>query len=292
VNEMTRVEAEKVADVAPARQRWRWPLMLAIPLLIVAIGAWFWLTGGKTVSTDNAQIGAHVVNVAPEVAGRITEVDVVENQRVKAGDILYRIDSQPYRIALEQAAAAVGTARLDIAQLQGTYQSKAADIGSSASDVALAQENFRRQKELLDKGFTTRANFDAAKAALDSAQAKRSVAVADAQAAQAVLGASASGGHPQVEAAIAARDKAAYDLQRTVVRAPIAGRISQTDKLQPGTMAIQMLPNISVVGAEDYWVEANFKETQLAKIRVGQPAEVEIDAIPGRTFKARVTGIG
>ncbi|HWL46322.1 MAG TPA: HlyD family secretion protein, partial [Sphingomonadaceae bacterium] len=158
--------------------------------------------------------------------------------------------------------------------------------------VALAEENFRRQQELLAKGFTTRASYDAAHAALRSAQAKRAVAAADAEAARAMLGASGRGGHPQIEAAIATRDQAALDLRRTEVRAPIDGIVAQTDKLQPGSQAVPLLSNISVVGTKGYWIDANFKETQLEKIRIGQPAEVRIDALPGKRYEAHVTGIG
>lgn len=298
MNEMTRVEGEVatpvVAPEAPAKERkpHRLTMMLALPVLLLAVGLYFWLTGGKTVSTENAQVNAHVVNVAPEVSGAITDVYVTENQRVKAGDLLYRIDPAPYRIALLQAEAAVGNAQLQIEELEGGYSSKVADIGSKASDVQLARENFQRQKELLARGFTTRANYDAARASLATAIADRNVAAADAQTARAMLGSSAQGGHPQVEAAIAQREKARLDLARTELRAPIDGVISQTEKLNRGAMATQMLPNVSIVGGGDPWVEANFKETQLAKIRVGQPAEIEIDAIPGRSFKARVASIG
>jgi membrane fusion protein (multidrug efflux system) len=294
MNEMSRVEAGERADVVPAlpSRRRRLTLMLSVPLLLAAIGLYVWLTSGATVSTDNAQIGAPVVNIAPEVSGRVLAVYVAENQRVKTGDLLYRVDPEPYRIALLEAEAAVGQARLQIAQMQGNYSSRAADIGSATADVALAEENFRRQQELLGKGFTTRANFDAARAALASARAKRAVSAADAQAARAMLGASAQGGHPQVEAAIATREQAALDLRRTEVRAPIDGIVAQTDRLQPGSQAVPLLSNISVVGTSGYWVDANFKETQLEKIRIGQPAEVTIDALPGRRYRAHVTGIG
>jgi membrane fusion protein (multidrug efflux system) len=292
MNEMTRVAGEDVETPAPAKRRWRTPLMLSVPLLLIAIGLYFWLSGGKTVSTDNAQVGAHVISVAPEISGRIVDVRVVENQRVKAGDLLFRIDPEPFRIALQEADAAVGNARLEINQMESGYTAKVADIGMRASDVALARENFRRQQELIARGFTTRAAFDSAKAALASAEAQRRSAAAEAQSAQAMLGASAQGGHPQVEAALARRAKAALDLKRTEVRAPVDGVISQADKLQPGAMAMQMLSAVSLVGGGDYWIEANFKETQLARIRVGQPAEVEIDAVPGKPLKAHVIGIG
>ncbi len=235
---------------------------------------------------------AHVVDVAPEVGGRITDVYVTENQRVKKGDLLYQIDPEPYRIALMQAEAAVGTSRLQIAEMKSGYSSKVADIDAKISDVELAQQNFDRQKELLATGFTTRARYDEAHAQLAAAQSQRAVANADAESARAMIDTSADGRHPQVEAAQAVAAKAKLDLTRSTIRAPIDGIVSQTDRLAPGTMAVQMLSNISVVGGGKPWIEANFKETQLAKIRPGQRAEIQIDAIPDRSFKAHVTGIG
>jgi len=297
MNEMTKIEGERIASIPDGgsgmvTKRKRLALMLSLPLMLIAAGVYFWLVSGRTVSTDNAQVTAHVVSIAPEVGGRITQVFVTENQRVKAGDPLFRIDPEPYRIALMQADAAVGNARLQIEQMESGYSARVADIGAKASDVRLAEENFRRQQDLLAKGFTTRAAFDAARAALATAQSERNSAAADAQSALAMLGSSPRGGHPQVEAAVAMREKAALDLKHTDVRAPISGIASQTERLNPGAMAVQMMPMVSIVGGGDPWIEANFKETQLAKIRVGQPAEVEIDAIPGRSFKARVTSIG
>jgi membrane fusion protein (multidrug efflux system) len=294
VNIMRKVEGETLADSAtPARSGWtKRIVMLSVPALLIAVGLFFWLTSGRTVSTDNAQIVAHVVNVAPEISGRITDVYVGENQRVKKGDLLYRIDPDPFRIALMQAEAALGTSRLQISEMQSGYSSKVADIGAKVSDLQLANENFERQKELLNRGFTTRARFDEARAVLAAAESQRAVAAADAQTAQAMLGRSNNGGHPQVESAQAAVAKARLDLTRTEVRAPIDGVTSQTDRLAPGAMAMQMLGNVSIVGGGAPWIEANFKETQLAKIRQGQLAEVKIDAIPGRSFKAHVTGIG
>ncbi len=290
---MRSLSADDDAAAAPVNERklGRLFVMLSVPALLIAAGLYFWLTGGRTVSTDNAQVNAHVSEIGTEIPGRVTEVFVVENQVVKKGDLLFRLDPSPYRIALMEAEAAVGKAQLSVAELQSTYLSKRADTQKSVSDVTLARDTFRRQQELLARGFTTRATFDAAKAALAAAIAEEASASSEAESARASLGTSKFGGHPVVEAAVAARDKAAYDMARTEIRAPIGGRISQADKLAPGTVAIQMLPLVNIVSDTGYWIDANFKETQLDKVRVGQRADIELDAIPGRTFKGHVIGI-
>jgi membrane fusion protein (multidrug efflux system) len=295
MNDMSKVSGtiEATPDV-PANARWplrRYAIMLSVPVILLAIGLYFWLTSGTTVSTDNAQVNAHVVAITPEITGRVTDVFVVENQHVKKGDLLLRLDQTSFRIALMQADAAVGNAQLNMAQLESTYHAKQADSVKSGSDVSLARDTYKRQQELLARGFTTRASYDAAKAALAAAEAELASSQSSAESAQAVLGKSANGGHPQIEAAIAMRDKAKLDLDRTEIRAPIDGVISQADKLSPGVMAIQMLSVVSIVD-NGYWIDANFKETQLANVRIGQRADVTMDAIPGRIFKAHVTGIG
>ena len=305
MNEMSKIAPEAATAVASPTRR-PWALMLSIPLLIVVVAAYFWLTSGRTVTTDNAEVGAPVVTISSEVGGKIIEVDVHENQPVKPGDVLFKLDPAPFQIALLEAQAALGNAQMSVSELKGTAASKDADaankaaaIQSTAAQVALARETFRRQTDLMAKGFTTRAQLDAARSALASAQAAQVAAVADTQSARASaaaarskLGVDVNGVPPSVAAAQAMVEKAKLDLSRTIIRAPIAGIVTQSDKLQIGNNVLQALPEVSIVGSGGYWVDANFKETQLAKLRIGQPADVEIDAIPGKTFCARVSGIG
>ncbi len=305
MNEVTRIDSEDATEAPPelappvaieeprqALSKTRLALILSLPLVLVAVGLYLWLTSGKTVSTDNAAVGAHVVSIAPEVGGRIVEVAVTDNQIVEPGQLLFRIDPAPYRIALLESEAAVGNARLQINQMNGDYSAKLADTAEKSSDVELASENFRRQKQLLARGFTTRANYDAASAALSAAVAARSSAAATAKATQAMLATSVGGGHPQVMSATAQREKAALNLARTELRAPIGGRIAQADRLEPGNTAVVALPMVSIVDDRKMWIDANFKETQLARIRPGQRATVKIEAIPDRTFRAHVLSIG
>ncbi len=233
-----------------------------------------------------------MIGVATEVTGRITDVRVRENQRVAAGDLLFRVDEAPYRIALAEAEASLADARIRVAQLGSALAARQADAGAKAAEMRMNQETLDRQTRLLKAGFTTRANYDAAVAALDTSRQDRASAVADVAAARTALGNGDKADHPFILAAMAARDKAALDLERTVVKAPQAGIVSQTDRLQVGQLALTGMPALSLVIPQGGWVEANFKETQLDKMHVGQPAKIRFDAFPGRHFDARVISIG
>lgn len=281
------------ADVATGIARWRKPLMLAVPLLLLAVGAYFWLTSGRYVSTDNAYVRQDRVMVAPEITGRVAEVAVRENQHVEAGQLLFRLDPEPFRIAQAQAQAALASARLQVAQLHETYAEKGTDIGSAQADVALAESNFARQQQLLKAGFTTRANYDQARAALASARERLAGTRAASANARAALGPGGpTDSHPLVRAALAQLEKANLDLERTAVRAPFAGTVSQSSKLQIGAITIPGITGVTVVRSAGAWVEANFKETDLENMRVGQPAEIELDAYPQHPLRAKVASIG
>lgn len=293
----TPASAPVTAAEAPAASRRRWlrpALMVSVPLLIVAIGAWFWLTAGRFVSTDNAYVGQDKVSVSSDVAGRIVEVGVRENQSVSAGDLLFRIDPAPYRIAVDQANASIANAQVQVASLQSDLRGTNADIQAARDAIQNAQEDFQRQSELMARGFTTRARLQQSQHALEQARAQLLNAQSAADQARAKLstGAAVPGQNPAVAAALVGREKASLDLSRTAVRAPVAGTISQTDRLQVGQMMVTGLPAVSIVANGTSWVEANFKETDLDHMRVGQPAEVTLDAYPGMKLKGHVQSIG
>ncbi|WP_174278607.1 HlyD family secretion protein [Sphingomonas bacterium] len=291
-----RVTASPPPEPAPAPVRaWRRPLLIAIvPLLIAVIGGYVWLTAGRSVSTDNAYVQQDRVSVSSDVAGRIVEVGARENQAVKAGDLLFRIDPAPYRIAVEQANAAIANAQVSVATLQASFVGKGADIQAARDAIANAQENYDRQRQLMASGFTTRASLQSAEHALSQARAQMLNAQASATEARSKLqtGAAVPGENPAIAAAQVQRDRANLDLTRTAVRAPVSGTIAQTSRLQVGNMMITGLPAVSIVASSRSWVEANFKETDLNKMRVGQPAEISFDAYPGLRLRGHVESIG
>lgn len=285
--------AEPVA-VAPRRSRWRWPLLLSIPLLIAAVGAYFWLTGGTTVSTDNAYVQQNKVSIAPEVGGRIVSVAVAENQTVKAGDILFTIDPAPYRLAVTQADAAIAAAQVQVATLQSAVPGDQGAIEAARSSLTFAQENFDRNQALMRRGFNTNANMEKAQNQVAQARAVLVGAQADAAESRAKLstGAAVPGVNPQVAAGKAQRAAAELNLSRTVVRAPVDGVVTQADRLQIGQQAVAGLPTLTVVAGTGTWIEANFKETDLDHVVVGQPATVRFDAYPELELAAKVASIG
>ncbi|MEG3089675.1 HlyD family secretion protein [Sphingomonas sp. PB4P5] len=279
-------------DPAPNRRWGRTALMLSVPLLVIAVAAYLWFTAGRFVSTDNAYVSQDKVSVSSDVAGRIVQVAVRENETVKAGDLLFRIDPDPYRIAVQQADAAIANARVDIGALQSSYQGKGADIQAAQDQILAAKQDYDRQTALMKQGFTTRARLEQAEHSLQQARAALGNAQAGEAEARAKLATGGSTVSPAIAAAQVQRAKAALDLTRTAVYAPYGGTISQSDRLQVGQMMVTGLPAVSIVKSNRSWVEANFKETDLNQMRVGQPAEVTFDAYKGLKLKGHVQSIG
>lgn len=281
-------DAESVV-VRNRRSALRPVLMLIVPLLLLGMGGYWWLTGGTTESTDNAQVKTDIVSASAQVTGPIIEVDVKNGDHVKAGDILFRIDPAPFQVALEQAEGQLAAAKLQTAQLRTEAAGTGADIAGAQANLAVKQKAFARQEALLKQGFTTRADYDSAFNDLRTAEAQLGDAKAKAANAQAAI---APGEQPSVEQAQAAVDKAKLDLDRTTVRAPMSGDIANADRLQVGQMAVQGLGMLSLVHSNGAWVEANFKEKQLTRMVPGQKATITIDAYPSVKFPGYVQSVG
>ncbi len=269
-------------------------LMTSLPIALAAVGAGYYLLTAGTVSTDNAYVRQDVVSVSADVVGKIVSVAVRENQHVNKGDLLFRIDPEPYRVALAQADAQIAAAQVNVGELHSKFSSTGVDIAKARKDIAFAQTEYDRQRKLADQGFTTRARLDAARYALDVAQASLNTAQAEATEARSALatGGQVPGVNPQLAAARAQRAKALLDLRRTEVRAPVSGMVSQSERLQIGQMLVTGLPAVSIVANDASWVEANFKETQLDRLKPGQKARISLDAYSGITLRGHVASIG
>jgi membrane fusion protein (multidrug efflux system) len=269
-------------------------LLLSVPLVLIVAAVAYYLMHRQYVSTDNAYVQQDKVSVSALVSGNIVDVAVRANQMVKAGDVLFRIDPAPFKIAIEQADAAIAGAQVRVVGLQTELSTTGVDINAAREDVAFYEEEYRRQSELMQRGFTTRARLQAAEHALSDARSKVATAQADAAKARAALatGSAAPGVNPGVLAGQAQKERALLDLSRTVVRAPIAGKVTSADRLQIGQMMQSGLPALTIVASDRSWVEANFKETDLARMRVGQPATLEFDAYPDIKLKGHVASIG
>ena len=291
MNEMTTetMTGTPVEESSNATRRWLRPfLMLVVPALILLAGGYYWIASGRYVSTDNAQVQQDIVGIAAQVGGPIVEVDVQENQRVKKGDVLFRIDPAPYRVALMQAEAQLAAARLQTSQLRTQASGTGSDITGAQANLEIKRNAFARQQALLKRGFTTRADYDDALNDVRAAETTLADARARAANAHAAL---APGEQPSVAQAEAAVAKAKLDLDRTVIHAPADGTIANADRLVIGQTVIQGVSMLSLVRSKEAWVEANFKEKDLARMVPGQKVTIKIDAYPG-ALQGHVAGIG
>ena len=254
----------KARDRTRRRQLVRWSLLLGGPALVLVAVGWFWLTGGRYVGTDNAYVQADTVQVATDVAGLVKSIAVGDDQHVMRGQILFTLDDAPYRAALASAEAQIRMAATELEALKASYAKSAADIEQARSDVAFYEKEHARQVDLAGRRVSAQAQLDAARHNLDAARARVSALEQE----QASIAAQLNGDptapieqHPRYLAAVAAKDRAAHDLDSTVVRASIEGMTARVSALQPGEYLDAGQAAFALVGTER-WIEANPKETR------------------------------
>jgi membrane fusion protein, multidrug efflux system len=266
-------------------------LLIGGPVLVLVVLAFFYLTGGRYVSTDDAYIQSARVDISTEVSGRILEIDVRDNQHVKKGDILFRLDTPRFQIAVADARAQLAAAMQKVPALKAAYRQRLADEAAARSTLAYQQRESSRQTELQSQGISSRAQLDVAKTGFQSSQ--QQVAAAEQQTASALadLGGDANASPeslPVVRQAQAALDRALLELSYTVVHAPMDGIVAKVDQIQVGDHINMATPLFALMSDRNMWVEANFKETDLTHMRPGQHATFSVDAYSGKTFKGTV----
>ena len=252
----------------PLRQRLRLPLMLAGPLVVLIAATWWYLTSGRYVSTDDAYVQAARTMISTDVAGRVVAVEIGDNQRVTKGQVLFRLDDRPFRIAIEEAKAMLAAARLQIEAMKATYRQKLAELRAAQDTLTYQQREFERQRQLAASGVAARATYDQVQNAQQQAEHKVTSTQSDANNILAQLGGDANiatDQHPTVQRAQAALDKAELDLSYAT---PVFSMMS--DRI---------------------WVEANFKETELTYMRQGQEATVEIDTYPDAQCRGKLVSL-
>lgn len=292
------VAAVATPPEAPAKKKGggrRLALMISVPVILIAGGAYFWLNGGRYEDTDNAYITQPIVSISPDIAGRIIEIDVKENQFVKAGATLFKMDPAPFQNALDQANAALASARLGVEQLRVNYSTAQAKLATDQQTLVIQQRTQARNTDLLAKGVASATTVDQGALAVQTAQ--QSVDL-DKQSVQGTLAALNNNpdlktdDYPAVKGAVAAAASAQLNLTKTTVVAPAAGVISQISSFNIGQYVGEGTAIVSLVETDNTWVEANFKETQLETIKVGQPATVVVDSYGGTKLKGTVESVG
>jgi membrane fusion protein (multidrug efflux system) len=296
-DEATTAEREATTALAPAEvarrpgflSRFRWPLMIGGPLLLLAIAGYFVLTSGGSQNTDDAYVQANRVPVSASIGGRVIELDVTENQPVKAGQTLFKLDTRDLAASMEQSQAQLSSARLQVQALRASYQQAQEAVTTAKTTAAFDDREVIRQQALMSAGVASRDqyetavhNADMARQGIASAQQALAKALADLGGAQAT-----ADNQPMVLQAKAALDKAQLNLSYGAIVAPQAGVVTRVDQLQVGSY-VNPAQTLFWLVAGTPWIEANFKEDQLAKMRIGQPATIHIDACPNHDFPGHV----
>ncbi|TDX33134.1 HlyD family secretion protein [Rhodovulum visakhapatnamense] len=263
----------------------RKPVLAGLAVLALAgVLVWWWTHQRVYPGTDDAYVGAHVLTVVPEVGGRIAELAVDENDHVAAGDLMFRIEDRALKAAVDQARA-----RADAAlQSAGAAAEAELDVARAASREAEA--DYLRQEGLFRRNDVSQSALDRALAARDQALAEETAAAQQLARAQASLG-DEGDRNAGVREALAALQMAEIDLDHATVTAPESGWIANID-LRPGSVVTAGQALFSLVGDAEWWIEANFKETDLTRIRPGQPAAIGIDLCPALDLEGRVASIG
>ncbi|MDB5482019.1 MAG: hemolysin secretion protein [Caulobacteraceae bacterium] len=277
-----------------APRRWVRPaLFLLLPVALIGGGYWY-VTGGRMVSMEDAYVEADKVGVSTDVSGVVKDVDVAENQPVVAGQVLYRLDDLPFRLALERAQAQVGAMRNDLNALKASYGDMQAQVKQGKNDVQYFGVEANRQQDLLTAHVASQSSFDSAHRNLQTAQQK--VASLDQQLAAIAANLNGDPGgpverNPRYLEAVAQRDEAARQLEHTVVRAPFAGIATNVPSIAPGKYLQASTTAFYLVSADHVWVDANPKETELTYVRTGQPATVKVDTYPDARWRGVVESI-
>ena len=278
----------------PLKAQLRPLLMVGVPLLFAAFGYARYQAGEPFVSTDNAYARVAKASINARVSGQVVEIAVQDNQLVRKGQVLFRINPEPFQIAVNRAEAQLSVARLRIDGLKASYRQQQAELQSARESADFDQKEFARKKALVASEFVSRAVYE--RADTDLKVARQRIASIEQQIASTVVALSGNpnidaDSHPTVREARAQLDEAQLYLGYATVYAPDDGIVAKVDDLQVGNFVNNGAPAFALLSAREIWVEANFRETQVTHMRPGQAATISIDTYPDHVFKAHVTSM-
>lgn len=276
------------------KQSLKRPIMFAMLPIALLAGGYFYVTGGAIMSTDNAYVEADIVGVSDDISGIVKEVDVRDNQTVRKGDVLFKLEDEPFRIAFDKADAQLGMVKNDLLAMRTNYKDMQAQIEQAKADIALNSLTVDRQQKLLVNNYTAQATLDAARNTLVASQQK----LASLTQQLAGIAVNLNGDpdapveeHPRYKNALAARDEAARQLSHTILKAPFEGIVTNVPTLQPGQYLASGTTAFNIVSTDHLWVEANPKETELTSVEPGQKVSVTVDTYPGQEWTGTVESI-
>jgi len=276
------------------RSRWRLPLLVAGPVTAIVLALAVYFMGGRYVSEENSYIGANTIAIAPQVSGVVTEITASQNQQVDAGQPLFKIDPEPYQIALDGAKAQLGITHDQIAAQMETYKSHQQQVQQAQASLTYVQQELQRAQQLVSRGAATQAQLDAA--TRDQQVASRALASAQSEAAAALAQIGGDGDkpieqRPQYIAIEAKLRDAERNLRLTQVSAPFAGVVTNVNAIDIGAYLAAGQQAMSMVAVQNAWADSNLRETDLTHVRPGDPATVEVDTYPDHPFRAHVQTI-
>jgi membrane fusion protein (multidrug efflux system) len=276
------------------RKRLRMILLVGLPALVLVIGLGIYLSGGRYISTDNAYVGAQKVLITPDISGKITNVAIREGQHVNPGDELFSLDREPFALALAQVKAKLDTARSDFDKLKSNLKSLNTLAELAEKNVDLKQRDVDRKTKLVSSQAGSQADLDTALAAVITAKLQAEFAVQQRDTTLNQLLGDPDlplERFPEYAQAKAALDNAQRDFDHTIVRAPMSGTATQVDNIQLGRFVAAGTPVLSVIDDQAPWVDANPKETDIAYLRIGQKATINVDSFADRTFMGTVVAV-
>ena len=281
---------------APSRRRGlvRYVLMGGAILALLVGGLWYWLSGGRFVSTMDAYVQADVLNVSTDVSGVVQDIAVRDGEQVKAGQVLFRLDPLKFQLAVDEARANLDQTRLNLDSLKADYLRAQRVRAAQAALVQGDQATFDRAAQLIKTHAISSQQYDEAHFKLLADQAQLGSTEAQAKAALAKLGGNADlpvTEMPAYKTALAQLGEAQRQMNHSVVRAPFDGTVTQVNKLQLGQVLGAGTAAFGLVGTNNFWVASQPKETALTYARPGDPATVTIDAYPGFTWQGEVQSV-